>query len=130
MTASSNSSQTVWRIFTMADGRSSMEPIEVPLEASGRGGGASKLLAGDGVIIRKIGREGAPDWHTAPRRQMTATISGEGEIETGDGQKIHLLPGVVLLLEDTHGVGHITRTLGNSDRIALFLPIDDDTTLV
>lgn len=126
---SSSDSQTVWRIFTMEDGRSSMEPVEVPLEASGRGGGASKLLAGKGVVIRKIARGGVPDWHTAPLRQMTATISGEGEIETGDGQVIHLVPGVVLLLEDTHGDGHITRTLGDSDRIALFLPLDEETTL-
>lgn len=122
-------SLTVWRIFTTADGTSAMEPIEVPVEPNGRGGGASKLLAGKGVVIRVIGAEGAPDWHTAPLRQMTATIAGEGEIETGDGQKIHLQPGVVLLLEDTHGIGHITRTLGGSPRTALFLPLDDETEL-
>jgi hypothetical protein len=113
----------------MADGKSSMERIEVPLEDSGRGGGVSRLLAGKGVVIRRIGRDGTPDWHTAPQRQITATISGEGEIETGDGQTIHLLPGVILFLEDTDGAGHITRTLGESDRVALFLPMDDDTNL-
>jgi quercetin dioxygenase-like cupin family protein len=107
-----------------------MEPIEVPLESNGRGGGASKLLQGEGVVIRKIGIDGAPDWHTAPLRQMTATISGEGEIETGDGQKIYLEPGVVLLLEDTHGIGHITRTFGQTARIALFLPLNEKTTLL
>lgn len=120
----------VWRIFSRDDGSSSMEPIELPIEDTGRGGGTSKLLAGEGVVVRRIAIRNDPAWHTAPRRQMTATISGEGEIETGDGQVIRLVPGVVLLLEDLTGQGHITRTLGNSDRIALFMPLDDATTLI
>jgi hypothetical protein len=101
----------------------------LPLEQSGRGGGGSKLLAGEGVVVRRIALQNNPAWHTAPRRQMTATISGEGEIETSDGQTIHLVPGVVLLLEDLTGQGHITRTFGDADRLALFMPLDDATTL-
>ncbi len=118
----------VWRISTGEDGKSRMEPVAVPMEASGNGA-ASQLLQGPGVIFRRIPADITPAWHTAPRRQLVATISGEGEIETGDGQTLVVRPGVVTLVEDLTGVGHITRGRGGQDRLCLFVPLDDDTTL-
>ena len=112
----------VWRIFTRADGSSSMEQIEVPMPD-----GASKLLAGPGVVLRRMSKDIRPEWHNAPRRQMLATISGEGEIETGDGQVLVLRPGIVTLVEDTTGKGHLTRGRGDQDRFAIVWPLDDAT---
>ena len=114
-----NPTVEVWRIFTREDGKTSMEAVQAPV---------GQLLAGK-VQFQRIRLNNDPRWHTAPRRQITATISGSGEIETGDGQVINLAPGVVLLLEDLTGEGHITRTTGDTDRFALFLPIDDETIL-
>ena len=51
------------------------------------------------------------------------TLSGESEVELGDGTKIRLYPGHILLAEDTTGQGHISRAVGSEDRISLFIPL-------
>jgi hypothetical protein len=56
---------------------------------------------------------------------MIATIAGEGEIETGDGQELTVKPGVLTLIEDLTGKGHITRN-GPQGRLCVFMPLKDD----
>lgn len=53
------------------------------------------------------------DWHPTPVRQWIAVMSGECEIETGDGEKKILKAGDLLLLDDTSGKGHQSKVLGN-----------------
>jgi len=36
-------------------------------------------------------------------------------------------PGHISLVEDTTGKGHITRTIGNEDRVTLQLPYSDQS---
>ena len=38
-------------------------------------------------------------------------------------------PGVIQLMEDTKGRGHITRVLGTEDRVSIFMPLADDERL-
>ena len=83
----------------------------------------AKLQAGDGVIFR----DGTPDhvnsWHRAPRRQYVINLSGETEIETGDGSKRRFGPGDILLAEDTSGQSHISRDVGAQPRRFIFIPV-------
>ena len=123
-----NESARVWRVFTVEDGTSRMEQVEVPLE-SARFGAASKLLDGQGVLFRRMDAGVELPRHTATRRQMILTISGENEVETDDGQKLTVRPGVVLVVEDVTGAGHLTRTLPSEDWLGVFIPLDDETTL-
>ena len=111
----------VWRIFALPDGKSSMECVNVKLE-----GGRSKLLAGTGVQIVTMAPNNEVDWHVGPRRQIICTIAGEGELETGDGQKLTVKPGVITLIDDLTGQGHITR-IGSQGRLCVFMPLDTDT---
>jgi len=55
------------------------------------------------------------------------TLSGRGEIELAGGQKVPVGPGHINLIEDTTGKGHITRNLGTEDRIAITIPLADQT---
>jgi hypothetical protein len=110
----------VWRIFTRPDGTSSMECIKVELP-----GGRSGLFAGTGVQIVSMTANTAVDWHVGPRRQLIATIEGEGELETGDGQKLTVKPGVLTLIEDLTGKGHLTRN-GPQGRLCVFMPLTAD----
>jgi mannose-6-phosphate isomerase-like protein (cupin superfamily) len=110
----------VWRIFTLPDGRSSMERIQVALP-----GGRSGLIAGKGVQLVSMQPSTNVDWHVGPRRQMIATLAGQGEMEMGDGQKLVMKPGVITLIEDLTGQGHITRN-GPQGRLCVFLPLDDE----
>ena len=50
---------------------------------------------------------------------------GRGEIELAGGRRIPLEPGSVILAEDSTGKGHISRTLGTEDRIALNIQLAD-----
>jgi hypothetical protein len=113
MMASGVGTVQVWRIFSDAEGKSHMEPIEVPLEPRENGrGGLSRLYGGSGVIFRRTPPDVNVDWHVAPRRQLIVNLSGEGEIETSDGAVLILKAGVIELVEDLTGQGHRTRGRG------------------
>jgi hypothetical protein len=124
-----NDSARVWRVYTIEDGTTRMEPIGIPLEPS-RNGTVSKLLAGSGAIIRHIAAGITPTWHAAPRRQFVVTLAGAGEIGTGDGQRQASGAGVLFLLDDVTGVGHMTWTHPTDGWLVMFVPLDAETTLV
>ncbi len=124
-----NEDAQVWRVYSLDDGTTSMEQLAVPLNED-RTGRTSKLLAGPGVMLRRSTPNRFAPWHPAPRRQMIATLGGWGEIETGDGQRLRLTPGVLVVVEDVAGVGHQTWTHPTEGWQMLFVPLDDGTTLV
>jgi uncharacterized protein YhdP len=119
----------IWRVYTGDDRQTHVEAIDMPLESNNRGGAMSRLLAGDGVILRRTGLEYDLDWHPAPRRQFVVTISGRGEMETSDGTVLPLEPGTIVLVEDVDGIGHKSRAVGTEPRVSLFLPLDPETTV-
>jgi uncharacterized cupin superfamily protein len=51
------------------------------------------------------------------------TLSGQVEIEAGDGAVRRFGPGDVLLAEDLTGQGHLTRVVGDQPRTALLVPL-------
>ena len=114
----------ITRVYTGSDGQSHFETIEIPLQES-RYGALSDLFEAEGVIFRETPAGGELDFHNAPRRQFVVTLSGEVEIECGDGSKRRLGPGEILLADDTSGQGHITREI-QAPRRSLFIPLPDD----
>ena len=116
----------VTRIYTGEDGKTHAEEIDVPLSPGRR---ATTELSETVPVTSVQFRRNSPayyiDWHTAPRRQYVITLAGESEVEIGDGTKIRLHPGHILLAEDTSGQGHISRAIGSEDRISLFLPLTE-----
>ena len=115
----------VTRIYTGDDGKTHAEELDVPL---GSPRGATELsdpVPVTSIQFRRTSPEYFIDWHNAPRRQYVITLAGESEVEIGDGTTIRLHPGHILLAEDVDGQGHISRAVGSSDRISLFLPLAD-----
>lgn len=105
----------IHRLFTGPDGQTHVEEI---VADSG-----FKLQAAPGAEVRRAPPGRVADWHTAPRRQYVITLSGRGEVELNDGTKIELGPGSIDLAEDLTGKGHITRVVGNEDRVTLAIPV-------
>jgi hypothetical protein len=68
-------------------------------------------------------REGKP--HTPPRRQFVVVLEGEVEVETSDGDKRSFTPGMLALVEDVGGQGHITRVVSPTPWTFMALPIAD-----
>ncbi|MDW5444288.1 cupin domain-containing protein [Polaromonas sp. SM01] len=54
------------------------------------------------------------DLHPSPLCMWIIVLSGEMALEAGDGTQQRIAPGSALLLEDTVGVGHRSRVLGNA----------------
>ncbi len=114
----------ITRVYTGDDGESHFETIDVALSESGYGN-LSTLHEAEGVIFRETPVGGELDFHNAPRRQFVVTLSGTVEIEVGDGSKLQLRGGDILLADDVTGRGHITRDL-EGPRRSLFIPLPQD----
>jgi hypothetical protein len=112
------------RLFTGPDGQTHFEEIEAKFTPAG-GLDGYKLLANSGAELRRAPPGRVADWHTAPRRQYVITLAGHGEIEVAGGKKFQVGPGSIDLVEDVTGKGHITRTLGNEDRVTIQIPLTD-----
>ena len=65
------------------------------------------------------------DYHNAPRRQYVVNLSGTAEFECADGSKVQMEPGDILVAEDLEGHGHIARSLGDTPRASLAVPMAD-----
>ncbi len=115
------------RIYTGADGRSHLEEIDPHfqpfVDTEGAHGEGTPLEGATGITMRRNPPGYFLDYHCAPRRQYTITISGEVEIGTGDGVVRRFGPGTVLLAEDLTGQGHTTRVVGNETRISVVVPL-------
>ena len=114
----------VTRLFTGPDGQTHSEKIEVKLMGD-RLNEISEMWKVTGAEIHRTPPGKVNSWHTAPRRQYVITLSGRGEIELTGGKKISLVPGDIELAEDVTGKGHITRVVGNEDRVTIQLPLAD-----
>ncbi len=61
-----------------------------------------------------------------PRRLLAVYLSGSGTMEASDGESRDLVPGTILLAEDTMGKGHVSRVTGDEDMLVLILMLPDD----
>lgn len=113
----------ITRLYTGPDGKTHAEAIEVKFEAPGGGNDVYKFLGNAGAELRRSPPGRVADWHNAPRRQYVITLSGHGEIELEGGKIISVGPGDIELAEDLTGKGHITRTVGNEDRVTIAIPL-------
>jgi uncharacterized cupin superfamily protein len=114
------------RIYADAAGETHLEDVTPDLKASDHSSMMSELIAAKGVIFRETnGAQYFVDWHNAPRRQFVVNLSGEVEITVSDGEKRRFGPGTILLAEDVTGKGHISRGVGDSQRLVIFVPLVD-----
>jgi len=109
------------RLYTGADNESHFEDIEVELNFNGRLE-ASALQPAHGIVFRAAPANHLSDYHPVPKRQYVITLSGEVEIQTGDGTVRRFGAGDVMPAEDTSGHGHITRVVGQPRHYA-FIPL-------
>ncbi len=112
------------RLYAGADGESHFEDAEILLKERGGFSRFSILEKTTGIIFRETGGDYYIDWHNAPRRQYIITLEGEVEIEASDGVIRRSGPGDIMLVEDTTGRGHISRTVNNQPRKSIFVTLE------
>ena len=115
------------RLYTGDDGRSHVEDVEPSFGPSAELTGAMEAppLRAVSIIFRSSPAGHFQDFHIAPRRQYTITLSGEIEIGTGDGTLRRFGPGDVLLADDLTGEGHTTRVVSSETRFYIIVPLAD-----
>jgi hypothetical protein len=112
------------RLYTGPDHQTHAEEVALDFTDPGAMSKLRPITAGE---LHAASAGSVNDWHHVPRRQYVITISGHGEVEVAGGKKVADGPGHIALVEDTTGKGHITRVVGNEDRITLQFPLADQS---
>lgn len=115
------------RIYADADGQSHFADVTV-------GGAERRSPVSTGVsvysapiptaavVLRRVVQAHPGSPHVSPCRQFVINLRGAVEVEVGDGEVRRIEPGQLILLEDTHGIGHITREI-DPDRLSVFIEL-------
>jgi hypothetical protein len=53
-------------------------------------------------------------------------LAGHRQLEMGDGEKVVVGPGDLLLVEDTTGKSHATRAIENEETISFVIPLSNE----
>ncbi len=79
------------RIYATPDGESRFDEVELP---------TTKMSVHP---MREVA------WHTVPEPNLVVRLDGSVDYETSDGEVRHVQAGSFVLVEDTHGKGHLSR---------------------
>ncbi len=109
------------RLYTGNDELSHFEDVEVELSQGGEVSMLSETMAVSGLNFRKNLPSYTLDYHPAPRRQFIVNLTGAVEITASDGEVRLFGPGSIMLAEDTTGKGHISKAVGEDERLSLFV---------
>jgi quercetin dioxygenase-like cupin family protein len=117
----------IWRVYSGPDGQSHLAQVELAMapfvDLEGAHGEAGPTQSATGITFRVSPPGYVLDWHCAPRRQYSISLSGTAEIEVGDGTVARVGPGDVVLAEDLTGRGHVTRVVGDQPRFYAVVPL-------
>jgi hypothetical protein len=114
----------VTRVYSGDDGQSHAEEVEMKFGAADKLGlQQSVALKAASTNFVRFPANFFEDWHCAHARRYVITLTGRGEAEIGDGRKVPMEPGRVVLFEDMTGKGHISRAL-TADWTAVFIQLD------
>ena len=113
----------VLRIYADPDGESHFGELDIPLQDAGDIGSLSKIFPVSGIIFRETDKDYLYGWHNAPCRQFVLMLEGSVEIEASDGTLRTLNAGDILLAEDTHGRGHISRAVDGQPRRSVLVTL-------
>jgi hypothetical protein len=118
------------RIFTDDQGDSCFEDVTIELRQAFSVQGVEALpsapfLASEGTFWVGSTTEWKADaLHTAPRRFIIFGVTGEYAVTTSKGVTRSFPPGSVLVVEDTSGRGHSTKTVSDGYALCVALPAE------
>jgi hypothetical protein len=103
------------RIFASADGESHFGEVEIPTLKKSIFPDSAPFELSAHYPASRIRFTRIPagmrqvSWHTVPERVLTVRLDGSVEYQTSDGEVRHVPAGGFVLVEDTHGKGHLSR---------------------
>lgn len=103
------------RIYATPDGESHFDEIELPTTTIAVHPDAVPFDVSDSYPASRVRITQIPAgmrevaWHKVLEPVLTVRLNGSVEYETSDGEVRHVQPGSFVLVEDTHGKGHLSR---------------------
>ena len=124
-----NTTMKYTRVYADKNGESHFEDVAVEFKSIDFAPPAPPLDISEFTPATRYALLRAPigwvgDWHPAPGRQTHFYLSGEVEAEVSDGEVRRFGPGSVVLVEDTLGKGHTSRTVGTTDVLIAIVQLD------
>ena len=114
----------IHNLYADEHGETHFRDIEVEWTREGPGGKLSATEPAKGIIFRQTPGSYDFDWHPAPRRQYIINLDGGVRITASDGEVREIGAGEVLLVEDTHGKGHISQAIAGQMRHSVFITLE------
>jgi uncharacterized cupin superfamily protein len=115
----------VTRFYSGNDGESHFEEVEVSLNDSPiLARRVSEISKAKGMFFSLTNGHFFIDFHTAPRRQYIIILEGQVDVGVGDGTVRRFSQGDVLLVEDTTGRGHTTRSVNGQALREVFVTLE------
>ena len=114
----------IHHLYTDEKGDSHFEDMEIEYVETTPAGRFTKRLPTTGMIFREVQPTYDLDWHNAPRRQYIINLDNGVQITASDGESRIIGAGEVLLVEDTTGKGHLSKSVAGKMRRSIFVPID------
>lgn len=105
----------VLRVWADSGGNSHVD--ELPIATKAGRINVAKSVPVTAMNYAEYKKSETEDWHRAPGRQFSISLSGEIEVEVSDGKKHAIHPGDIVFLEDQTGKGHVTRILSPVNNI-------------
>ena len=102
----------ITRLYSGTDGESHFEdlpPLPLTPRSSGLHNNVSEALDVQQVFFHTYTEQYFNDWHSEEKRYAILFLTGEQEVEVGDGTKRRFRSGDLLIAEDLKGRGHRTR---------------------
>jgi hypothetical protein len=103
------------RIYATPDGESHFDEVELPTTKRSVHPDAAPFEVSASYEASRVRLTGIPAgmreaaWHTVPEPVLTVRLDGSVEYETSDGDVRQVQAGSFVLVEDTHGKGHLSR---------------------
>ena len=114
----------IHNLYVDANGETHFRDIEVEWVEERNFSKLSARLPASGIIFRETSADYDLDWHPAPRRQYIINLDGGVKITASDGESRIIGAGEVLLVEDTSGKGHLSKSVNGKLRHSIFVPIE------
>jgi hypothetical protein len=114
----------VHNLYCDANGESHWRDIQIEWVEEGPGGKMSARQGANGIIFRQTQAEHDRPWHPAPRRQYIINLDAGVQLTASDGEARVIGAGEVVLVEDTTGKGHLSKSVNNQMRHSIFVPIE------
>lgn len=115
------------RIFTLANGESSYEELDIALEHQGYIEFLSEKFKVKNLNFRKIAPvEDFANFKVSCEKQFMVLLKGGIEIEFSDGKSKLFHEGEVLLLEDQYGKGHRAKNIEHMVNSSLVIELADN----